>query len=80
MNLTMQTHNPVLDELRAVRERLLSEAGGTLDALVDRLQAEEQQSNHPRHPPRAIVHSDIPATSAALTIHPASPPNDDQHN
>jgi hypothetical protein len=80
MNLTMPTHNPVLDELRAVRERLLSDAGGTLEALVDRLQSEEQRSNHPRYAPRAIVHPDVPATSAGFTMHPASPPKDEQHN
>ena len=44
--------NPILDELHAVRERLLKEAGGTLDALVDRLQVEEQQSDRPRFEPR----------------------------
>jgi hypothetical protein len=32
--------NPILDELRAVREQLLADAGGTLDALDDRLQTE----------------------------------------
>jgi hypothetical protein len=37
--------NPILDELHAVREQLLADAGGTLDALVDRLQAEEQESD-----------------------------------
>lgn len=42
------TKNPILDELHVVRERLLTDAGGTLDALVDRLQAEEQQSDRPR--------------------------------
>jgi hypothetical protein len=46
------TKNPILDELHAVRERLLADAGGTLDALVDRLQAEEQQSDRPRFKPR----------------------------
>jgi hypothetical protein len=44
--------NPILDELHAVRERLLAEAGGTLDALVDRLQAEEHESDRPRFNPR----------------------------
>jgi hypothetical protein len=44
--------NPILDELHAVRAQLLAEAGGTLDALVDRLQAEEQKSNRPRFKPR----------------------------
>ena len=39
--------NPILDELRHVRESLLAQAGGTLDALVNRLQAEERKSDHP---------------------------------
>jgi hypothetical protein len=39
----MTTKNPIIDELHAVREKLLAEAGGTLDALVDRLQAEERK-------------------------------------
>ncbi len=43
------TKNPILDELHSVREKLLSDAGGTLDALVDRLQAEEAQSDRPRY-------------------------------
>ncbi|MEZ5943860.1 MAG: hypothetical protein R3C18_20885 [Planctomycetaceae bacterium] len=42
------TKNPILDELHAVREQLLADAGGTLDALVDQLQVEEQQSKRPR--------------------------------
>ena len=42
------TKNPILDELRAVREKLLADAGGTLDGLVDRLQAEERESDRPR--------------------------------
>ncbi|HEY2412703.1 MAG TPA: hypothetical protein VGI40_10695 [Pirellulaceae bacterium] len=43
--------NPILDELHAVRQRLLEESGGTLDALVDRLQAEEERSDRPRFQP-----------------------------
>lgn len=46
------TKNPILDELRAVREQLLADAGGTLDALVDRLQSEEQQSARPGYQSR----------------------------
>ena len=46
------TKNPILDELHAVREQLLKDAGGTLDALVDRLQAEEKQSDRPRYKKR----------------------------
>jgi hypothetical protein len=49
------TKNPILDELHAVREKLLHDAGGTLDALVDRLQAEEQQSNRPRYQARRTI-------------------------
>jgi hypothetical protein len=52
------TQNPILDELRVVRERLLADAGGTLDALVDRLQAEERQSVHPRFKPRRTAKSE----------------------
>lgn len=43
------TKNPILDELHTVREGLLADAGGTLDALVDRLQAEEKRSDRPRY-------------------------------
>jgi hypothetical protein len=38
------TKNPILDELRETRERLLAEAGGTLEGLVARLQRDERQS------------------------------------
>ena len=43
--------NPILDEIRQTRESLLREAGGKLDALVDRLQAEERGSDHPTWKP-----------------------------
>ena len=39
------TRNPILDELRETRERLLAEAGGTLAGLVAQLQCDERQSN-----------------------------------
>jgi hypothetical protein len=45
----MTTKNPILDELHSIRERLLADAGGTLDDLVDRLQTEEQQSDRPSY-------------------------------
>jgi len=44
--------NPILDELHAAREQLLADAGGTLDGLVDRLQAEERTSNRPQYKSR----------------------------
>lgn len=55
------TKNPILDELHSIRERLWADAGGTLDELVDRLQAEGQQSDRPRY--------QIRRTSKALTSH-----------
>jgi len=39
------TRNPILDELRETRERLLAEAGGTLEGLVAQLRRDESQSS-----------------------------------
>jgi hypothetical protein len=39
------TKNPILDELRETREKLLAEAGGTLDGLVAQLQSDERRSD-----------------------------------
>ena len=38
------TKNPILDELHKTRERLLAEAGGTLEGLVAKLQQDERAS------------------------------------
>lgn len=38
------TKNPILDDLHKTRERLLAEAGGTLEGLVAHLQRDERQS------------------------------------
>jgi hypothetical protein len=46
------TKNPILDELRDTRERLLAEAGGTLEGLVARLQIDERQSSREFVPPK----------------------------
>ena len=46
------TKNPILDELYAIREQLLADSGGTLDALVDRLQMEERDSDRPQYEAR----------------------------
>lgn len=62
------TKNPILEELRAVRERLLVEAGGTLDALVDRLQAEEEHSDRPRFEPRRTIRSTGAAKAGESTV------------
>ncbi len=72
------TNNPILNELHAVRERLLADAGGTLDALVDRLQAEEQQSDRLRFIPRRIIRGAGAAKSRESAVESQSPPPSDQ--
>jgi hypothetical protein len=71
------TKNPILDELHAVRARLLADAGGSLDALVDRLQAEEKQSDRPRFKLRRTNRSTGAAKSGELAVdNQSSPPGD----
>jgi len=71
------TKNPILDQLHAVREKLLHDAGGTLDALVDRLQAEEQQSNRPQYKARRTIRCTGAAKSSELVVdNQSSPPGD----
>jgi hypothetical protein len=47
------TRNPILDELHRTRERLLAEAGGTLEGLVAKLQREEQSSGREFYDPKS---------------------------
>ena len=69
--------NPILDELHAVREQLLADAGGTLDALVDRLQAEEHQSDRPHFKSRRTKRCTGAAKPGDLEIENlSSPPGD----
>lgn len=42
--MTMITNDPILDELHAVREQMLADAGGTLTGLVAKLQADQAKS------------------------------------
>jgi hypothetical protein len=72
------TKNPILDELHSVRERLLADAGGTLDALVDRLQAEEQGSDRPRFKPRRTNRGTGPAKSGEMEVENQSSPAGDR--
>jgi hypothetical protein len=72
------TKNPILDELHAVRQRLLADAGGTLEALVDRLQAEEQESDRPRYKPRRTIRRTPVAMSGESAIENQSSPPDDR--
>lgn len=45
------TENPILDELRSTRERLLAESGGTVTGLLDRLRADQAESERPAYKP-----------------------------
>ena len=69
------TKNPILDELHEVRERLLAESDGTLDGLVDRLQAEEQQSDRPRFKSRRRCTGAAKSGELEVENH-SSPPGD----
>lgn len=65
--------NQILDELHAIREKQLADAGGTLDGLVDKLQAEEEKSKRPRFkgPPPTICPespSDAIGTAESPTV------------
>jgi hypothetical protein len=40
------TKNPILDELHAAREKLLTDAGGDLDQLVAGIREREARSGH----------------------------------
>lgn len=58
--VTPMTKQPILDELHAVRQKLLEESGGTLAGLVARLRAEQAESGRPileagRPEPRATT-------------------------
>ncbi len=71
------TNNPILDELHAIREQLLADAGGTLDALVDRIQADEQLSNRPRFKSRRTIRCTGAAKASEIEVdNQSSPPRD----
>lgn len=40
----MTANNPILDELHAVREQMLADAGGTLAGLVAKIQSDQAKS------------------------------------
>ncbi len=56
--MMMTTKTPILDELHAVREQMLADAGGTLAGLVAKIQSDQAKSgrvilksadNYPMH-------------------------------
>ncbi len=75
----MTTKNPILDELRATRERLLAESGGTLSGLVARLQAEQAASDRPQYNGQTTIRSTGTAKSGEAQVeNQASPPSGDR--
>jgi hypothetical protein len=70
------TKNPILDELRETRERLLAEAGGTLEGLVTQLQRDERQSDRAFICPRSRADRSTAAAKPGVlaTDNPSSPP------
>jgi hypothetical protein len=58
--------DPVLDELRETREKLLVQAGGTLDGLVDFLQNCERQSGREFVPPEPRARGNTSAEPAVV--------------
>ncbi len=72
------TKNPILDELRETRERLLAEAGGTLDGLVAQLQGDERRSDRKFVRAKSRTNRCIRAAKAGgLTIDSQSLPSGD---
>ena len=72
------TNNPILDELRETRERLLAEAGGTLEGLVAQLQRDERRSGREFVRPKSrTVRCTGAVESGALAMEgQSSPPGD----
>ncbi|MBS0261240.1 MAG: hypothetical protein JSS02_04730 [Planctomycetes bacterium] len=71
----MAKKQPILDELHAIRERMLAESGGTLAGLVARLQAEQAVSNRPIRKARQPLRGpDAPQSGSATVDAPPSQP------
>ena len=78
LGICAMTENPILDELRKTRERLLAEAGGTLEGLVAQLQQDERRSDRKFVRPKTRTsRSAGAAKSGVLAIdNQSSPPGD----
>jgi hypothetical protein len=59
------TTNPILEEIRRTREKMLAESGGTLEGLVSRLQKAERESGRTVYkPPRTTPNKSQPLISS----------------
>ncbi len=65
--------NPILDELHETRERLLTEAGGTLEGLVAKLQGDERKSDREFMRPKGRTKDCTGAAEIAVPDGPSSP-------
>jgi hypothetical protein len=72
----MVKKQPILDELHAVREQLLAEAGGTLAGLVSRLEAEQAASGRTILKIRRLKGCNQDAQSDLLETEAQSPSGD----
>jgi len=72
------TKNPILDELHKTRERLLAEAGGTMEGLVARLQQDERLSGREIARPTSRTNGRTKAAKSGVLAreNQASPPGD----
>lgn len=71
------TKNSILDELHAVREQLLADAGGTLSGLVAKIQADQKASGRTIRKSRRTIRCNRAAKSGGLEMENlSSPPRD----
>ena len=70
--------NPILDELRETRERLLAEAGGTIEGLFAKLQQDERLSSREFVRPKNRTSRCTEAAQSGVSAvdNQSSPPDD----
>jgi hypothetical protein len=72
----MTTNQPILDELHAVREQLLADAGGTLAGLVARIQEDQKASTREIRKSQRILQCTESAKPGDLPINHLSLPRE----
>ncbi len=60
--------NPILDELHAVREKMLADAGGTIEGLVAKIQADQMASGRTIRKSRRTIRCTEAAKSSDLPV------------
>lgn len=72
------TKNPILDELHAVREQLLADAGGTLEGLVAKIQSDQKASGRKVRKSRRTIRCTEAVKSGDLPVENQSSPLGDR--